>query len=157
MERFLAFSAEITGFSVFRLRGTGQAQEYYDEINRIVTQEFSELLDRYHALGSSDATGRESQLRREIFGDPKFGPIARNIIKVWFVGIWYELPRIWRETYGVRPEDQTHMISSRAYREGLLWPNAGIHPPGAKAPGYGSWVEPPHISQGLPTPKKPRV
>ena len=91
------------------------------------------------------ATGREAFLRRELYGDPRLGPVARNVIKLWYVGIWYELPSAWVEAYGAGPADVDTMVSGAAYAEGLLWVAIGANPPGAKAPGYGSWTGPPCI------------
>jgi len=146
MDSFLAFSAEVTAFSTFELQGTGQAQAYLDVIEEIVGPELlAQLLDRYRQLGPSSAPERQAQLRREIFGDPQLGPIARNVIKLWYVGIWYQLPRDWTAAYGAREKDVTFMVSAAAYTEGLLWPAVGASPPGAKAPGYASWAEPPQI------------
>jgi hypothetical protein len=87
----------------------------------------------------------EENLRREIFGDEKLGPIARNIIKLWYIGTWYQLPYAWTQTFGALEKDVTFVVSPAAYVEGLLWPAIGSHPPGAKAPGYGSWSLPPVI------------
>jgi hypothetical protein len=36
-------------------------------------------------------------------------------------------------------------VNESAYTEGLLWVAIGANPPGAKAPGYGSWARPPQI------------
>ena len=71
--------------------------------------------------------------------------MARNLIKLWYVGIWYELPRAWIEAFGARAANITFMASAQAYTEGLLWPSIGANPPGAKAPGFASWVGPPQI------------
>jgi hypothetical protein len=143
IERFLRFSAELTAFSELQLRGTGQAQAYLDAVEGVVgPKSVRELLGAYEEIGVTD---REAGLRRKIFGDPKLGPIARNLIKLWYVGIWYQLPRDWAQTYGAREKDRTFMVSASAYSEGLLWPAIGAHPPGAKAPGYGSWTEAPRI------------
>ena len=84
-------------------------------------------------------------LRRDIFGDSRLGPIARNVIKLWYVGIWYELPREWSDAYGQRERDTKFTVSPTAYTEGLLWPAMDANPPGAKAPGYASWTRPPRI------------
>jgi hypothetical protein len=78
------------------------------------------------------------------------GPVARNIIRLWYVAIWYELPKRWKERFGgidgEMPEfDETYVVSPAAYTEGLLWRAIGAHPAGAKAPGYGEWAEPPII------------
>jgi len=149
LQRFLDLSAEITAFSIIELQGTGQTQAYFDTVIKVVGVKLLEqLLQAYRSIDNGDSVDkvlRESMLRREIFGDPCLGPIARNIIKLWYVGIWYQLPRDWSEVYGARENDITFMVSASAYSEGLLWPAVGANPPGAKAPGYASWAEPPII------------
>ncbi len=146
--RFLAFSADVTAFTVFELRGTGQAEAYLATVTDIVGREMmDQLLDAYDRLRSEAPEEREFRLRREIFGDEKLGPIARNIIKLWYVGIWYELPHAWTEAFGAREKNITFTVSATAYTEGLLWPAIGANPSGAKAPGYGSWAGPPQIPQ----------
>lgn len=147
--RFLAFSAEVTAFTVFELQGTGQADAYRNTVVDVVGGELlDELLDTYDSVRREEPQTRTERLRREIFGDEKLGPIARNIVKLWYVGIWYQLPQSWTEAFGARPEDVEHMVcanSQPAYAEGLLWTAIGANPPGAKGPGYGSWVAPPQI------------
>ena len=149
MDRFLAFSAEVTAFSPYELRGTGMAETYLDTAIEVVgDQTVDDLLDAYDKAPASigkDRALRDAHLRLAIFGDAKLGPVARNIIKLWYVGIWYELPRAWIEAYGASPVDFTQMASAQAYTEGLLWPAIGANPPGAKAPGFASWVGPPQI------------
>jgi hypothetical protein len=149
LERFLAFSADATAFTRFELQGTGQAQEYLDTVVRIVGATVVDRLLDLHANAAAAAAGdgerKEDLLLRDVLSDPQLGPVARNIVKMWFVGIWYELPKEWTEAFGARPDDVTFMVSGTAYTEGLLWPAIGANPPGAKAPGYGSWASPPHI------------
>jgi hypothetical protein len=84
-------------------------------------------------------------MRREVFGHEKLGPIARNIIKLWYIGIWEPLPQHWIERYGPLDTNTGFMVNESAYTEGLLWVAIGANPPGAKAPGYGSWAHPPQI------------
>jgi hypothetical protein len=146
MERFLKFSSEVTAFSEFELRGTGQADAYLASIVEVVGHAtVDELLDAYGRVGAETGAAREDLLRREIFSDDRLGPIARNVIKLWYVGIWYELPHAWQEQFGRLEHDRTHTISATAYTEGLLWPAMGANPPGAKAPGYATWTSPPQI------------
>ncbi|MBV9314840.1 MAG: hypothetical protein JO100_14185 [Pseudonocardia sp.] len=151
LERFLAFSADATAFTRFELQGTGQAREYLDTVVRIAGDTIVDrLLDLHlHAKAVAAASGNsaimEHLLRRDVLSDPRLGPVARNIVKMWFVGIWYELPREWTEAFGAREGDVTFVVSGTAYAEGLLWRAIGANPPGAKAPGYGSWALPPHI------------
>lgn len=145
-DKFLLFSAELSASSGFELLGTGQAQTYLAVVRKVVGDDLlNELLTSYASIPDGDADEREVQIRRQILGDEKLGPIARNIVKLWFTGVWYELPRAWSEAYGARNSDTTFVASPSAYAEGLLWTTIGAHAPGAKAPGYASWTGPPVI------------
>jgi hypothetical protein len=146
LEQFLAFSSEVSGFSVFDLKGTGQARSFLDAVTEVVGPELlDELLDAYAHIGAEGA-GRESQLRKVVFSDEKLGPVARNVIKLWYVGIWYALPSEWSDAFGALENDVTFTVSADAYTEGLLWPAIGANPPGAKGPGFASWVGPPRLA-----------
>jgi hypothetical protein len=149
LARFVSFSADVTGFTAFELRGTGQATEYLAAVIAVIGELFVGELLHAHARvvdeAGGDAALLEDLLRRDIFSDEKLGPIARSVVKLWYVGIWYALPRTWCEAFGAREKNTTFMVSATAYTEGLLWPAIGANPPGAKAPGYASWAQPPQI------------
>jgi hypothetical protein len=146
---FLSLSATLTGYSRFRLLGTGQADPYLETTRRAVGDDvlagllstFAEIL--LDAAGDQQALDRG--LRTRMLSDEKLGPIARSLIKMWFVGTWYELPQEWRDRYAVREPLTTHVVSPASYTEGLLWPTIGANPPGAKGQGFASWVGPPAI------------
>jgi hypothetical protein len=153
---FLAFSTVLTDFSVFQLQGTGVAELYFDTVVDIVGPDtMNELLRTFRAVASEagdDVDLFEKRLRADILSDEKLGPVTRNIIKLWFIGTWYQLPQAWRDRFGVNERDKTFIPSPTAYVEGLLWPTIGAHPPGAKAPGYGTWTDAPKIPKSrLPT------
>lgn len=155
LDRFVRLSAEITAFSSFELNGTGQVKPYYQKIVEVVGEStVADLLSAYDALSGTPHPEREVRLRREIFGDEKLGPVARNLVKLWYSGTWFALPKAWMETYGASDRNITLTVSGEAYTEGLLWPAIGAHPPGAKAPGYGSWFLPPQIPP-IPPPLPP--
>ena len=147
---FLALSVVLTGYSRVRLLGTGQAQLYFSTITDVVGEAtVTELLQAFARVrdgAGQDDAAMETLLRAEILSDEKIGPITRNVIKLWFVGVWYQLPPEWREAYGVRERDVTFVASPAAYTEGLLWPTIDANPSGAKGPGYGTWAFPPRIS-----------
>jgi hypothetical protein len=147
---FIAFSADVTAFTAFELHGTGLADAYLSTVREVVGQDtLDELLaayDRVRAAAPEKGSARDDGLRRELFSDEKLGPIARNIVKLWYVGTWFELPRAWTETFGAREKNVSFMVSPMSYTEGLLWPAIGANPPGAKGPGYGSWTGPPRIA-----------
>ncbi len=148
LDQFVAFSATLTAFTAFELYGTGQAQSYLTTVDDVVgTEIVDDLLGAYGNIadGFAKPGALEKRLRAEILSDPRLGPVARNIIKMWYVGIWYELPRAWADAYGARGKDYSRTVSPAAYTEGLLWPALGANPTGAKARGYGYWAKPPSL------------
>jgi hypothetical protein len=144
LRAFLDLSAALTGFATFRLRGTGQAEAYLATLTEVVGEATAAAL-----LGAWRAVAAEAEveraLRREILSDDRLGPVARNVIKMWYVGIWYALPADWREAHAATSRDRTFVVSPEAYTEGLLWPAIGANPSGAKPLGYGIWASPPRI------------
>jgi hypothetical protein len=146
---FIDLSVVLTAFSEFELRGTGYSEKYYDCILHVIGQSsLDELLHVFRELIDEARKGKETKetlLRERLFSSQKMGPLARNIIKMWYVSTWYELPQAWRDAYGTSPNDGTFIVDAWAYPQGLLWPAVGSHPPGAKAPGYGSWTNEPVV------------
>jgi hypothetical protein len=140
-QSFLNLSVVLTGFKKYRLLGTSQAELYFEKIEKIIgAKTMRDLLETFNNISASnDAVLIDDGMRSHILSDPKLGPIARNIILVWYVGTWYQLPNDWTEAYGQNAQDETFVMSPVAYTEGLLWPAIGAHPPGAKAPGWDTW------------------
>ena len=146
LENFLALSSVLTGFSVFRLKGTGQAPRYLSTATEIVGEPtVRALLSAFRRAAGDDQDALERGIRREILSDGKLGPVARNLIKLWYVGTWYALPVEWREAFATTDRDRTFVVSPDAYTEGLLWPAVGANPSGAKPFGYGMWAMAPRI------------
>ena len=148
-QTFLKLSVVLTDFSEFHLSGTGVSELYYSTALDIVGPSIlSELLRAFSAVeraAAGSAARLDQGMRAAILSDEKLGPLARNLIKLWYIGTWYQLPGTWHERFGRTGDDRTFIPSPNAYVEGLLWPAIGAHPPGAKAPGYGSWTEAPVI------------
>ncbi len=144
LEQFLSLSVNLTGFDQAELLGTGLAQEYYDQLVSVIGEAISqELWTITQNLTKLDDKARATAIRHELLASSKFGPIARNIIQLWYWGSWIELPQSWRDQYGNNPKDVTRFTSAAAYQEGLIWKTMFTHPQGAKQPGYGSWSVPP--------------
>jgi len=146
---FLALSEVLTGFTEFELNGTGQTQRYFSTLSDVVgAATVAELLTTFTTLAEAagdDAEMLDKTLRAEILSSEKLGPVARNLIKLWYIGTWYQLPAGWHKAFGVGSEDKDFVPHPSSYVEGLLWPAIGAHPPGAKAPGYGTWTDAPKI------------
>jgi hypothetical protein len=146
-EQFLEFSAVLTGFSRLDLLGTGMLDLYYGALTEIVGgsicgelwADFEKLMQKCGgALGEVEAA-----VEKHILPDQKLGPVAKTIVQMWYLGQWSQLPPEWREKYGTNPSDFNHVISPASYVEGLVWRAAGVHPQGAKQPGFGTWSAPP--------------
>lgn len=146
-DHFLALSAVLTGFNHVELQGTGLAPEYFKLINSIVGEEVcNELWSNAFRIIAMEAENENTcygLIRNELLSNLKFGPVVRNIIKLWYLGQWEALPASWREVYGNNPGDVNRIISPSAYKEGLVWVAIGAHPMGAKPSGFGTWGNPP--------------
>jgi hypothetical protein len=143
IDRFLALSAALTGFDEVELQGTGLAQAYLDALVDVIGEHAAgEFLAQAGAVLARglDASARDEALTSAIMIHPRFGPLARNVVTMWYLGSWSRLPDGWYEDDGRGDRDTDRMISAAAYVEGLVWRAAGTHPPGAKQPGFGSWA-----------------
>jgi hypothetical protein len=139
---FLRLSVILTGFEEHVLLGTGMLQAYYDELLLIIgAREAGSLLGALGQVPDSDDT----QFQKVILCSARYGPVARNVLTMWYLGTWTQLPREWRAAYGATAYDTDHVVSAAAYREGLVWPAAGTHPMSAKQPGFGTWAQPPAL------------
>jgi hypothetical protein len=152
MDAFLRLSAALTGFDRVELLGTGMVPRYYDELTRIIgAQEVGALLAAASRVESGHpASGEDFDrvFRERILDDNRFGPVARRVVTMWYIGSWAQLPREWRNTYGATSLDVDHVVSAAAYREGLAWVAVGAHPMGAKQQGFGAWARPSRLRPG---------
>jgi hypothetical protein len=146
VEQFVALSAALTGFDAAELRGTGMVEEYLAFVTRAVGSRLvGDLLTAWADLVKEHgkATPPTAALRRVLLAPPTIGPVTRNIVVLWYLGEWNQLPADWRDRYGADAVDQSGVVSPEAYVQGLAWVAIGTHPQGAKMPGYGSWALPP--------------
>ncbi|MEU1479101.1 hypothetical protein [Streptomyces sp. NPDC005760] len=160
-ERFLFLSVDLTAFEETDLLGTGMGHKYLAKVRAACGDEVVNALLDAHRAARADAAGDRGRhtrrpldrdlfdraLRHRIFSDDRLGPVARNLIKLWYAGMWYALPPEWIDRYGAHAAVGTSTVTAASYQEGLLWRAIGANPPGAKAPGYGSWAQPPRIAE----------
>jgi hypothetical protein len=143
-DAFVGLSAVLTGFEPFDLLGTGVADEYLATLLRIVPAATAEMLDTWRQIERAPPPGGvEEAVRIRILDDPRLGPVARNVITVWYTGLWTPMPAAWNYAYGASPADGNFVVSALAYQESLVWKAAGTGPMGAKPPGFGAWALPP--------------
>ncbi|MET8565110.1 hypothetical protein ABZV75_32805 [Streptomyces flaveolus] len=164
---FVKFSAAVTGFSEFDLWGTGQAEVYYETV---LNQEGPDAIQK--AIASDPHAAPADPVVNSIiklwYVGVWYGPelVGRMDVAAWTApgksgskpavpdDSQPEVTRFGQAVAGQHQpgEDRAHgenerralfVVSPDAYTEGLLWRAIGAHPTGAKAPGYGSWVNPP--------------
>ncbi len=153
-------SALLTGFGPVHLFGTGMAARYLRAVEAALPAGvLDELLDAWARL--PDGAAREDSAGPAILRDAKLGPVARNVILLWYRGTWTALPDAWRSAYGSSPLDTDRVVSSEAYQAGLQWVAAGAHPAGARQQGFGAWAAPPGTAGAgparVPRPSRPHA
>ncbi len=104
-DRFVELSAFLTGYGRAELTGTGLTGLYLRTLDAVLPAGVTdELLDAHRRLpaGATGAVtpGRDVAGRALILDDPKLGPVARNVILLWYCGAWTALSEAWRTAYG---------------------------------------------------------
>lgn len=145
---FYDLSEVLTGYKRIRLYATGQGDFYFATLNEILgTDLITELLVEFESLVEQSNKPPYEQLksliRQKMFENHKWGPICKNMIKMWFMGNWYKMPDYWREDYVNSTADIDKVLSANTYIEGLVWAAMERHPKSAKQPGFGTWAFPP--------------
>lgn len=144
LESFLSLSMLLTGFSRTELLGTGMTDNYLCTLEATLSVGIcDQLLDAWESR-PSDSDGEE--MVAQILNDPMLGPVAQNLILLWYCGSWTALPDAWRNTYGASPLDVSRVVSAEAYQAGLQWIAAGAHAPGSRQQGFAAWSMPPEGS-----------
>ncbi|MFD9720114.1 hypothetical protein [Streptomyces sp. NPDC059076] len=124
VEQFIELSVTLTGFNAAELIGTTMAGVYHAWVCQQVDPGLYTELTAASADGCAELD--EGPVRE----------LARSICHLWYLGVW-PCPD------GHEHQTAPTVISGRAYAQGLVWRSFGAHAPGAGAPGYGSWGEPP--------------
>jgi hypothetical protein len=147
LEAVTKLSVVLTGFSAFRLRGTGLLEVYTTHLaSRMGPKAFAALCEAVDQLSeAADTSEKDRILRHAILSDACLGPAARSLLKMWYVGVWHALPTEWHERFGGALDDTDCVPCPASYTEGLLWPAIGTNPAGVKAQGYAMWARPPRI------------
>jgi hypothetical protein len=136
---FLGLSALLTGFDHVQLLGSGMTDSYLQTLEDVLPEDvLTDLLRAYEALPADD--GREAAVVRYILRSARLGPVAQNLMILWYCGTWTALPDDWRAAHGSSPLDIDRVISPEAYVAGLQWVAAGAHPIGARQQGFGAWA-----------------
>lgn len=140
LDTFVKLSSILTGYPETTLKPGADTQklseQYFETLNKELTSETLEVLNSTF-LGISSPT--EASVKAKIVDDTTLGRIAKNIIKMWYLGIWYDLNS---------PEDsgEGYVISSIAYKNGMVWSTMYAHPMGYSEENFGYWNTPPNTN-----------
>jgi len=144
VEQFLSLSAALVGLDPIHLKPRNTpldvAEQYLYTLRDNIPQDsfhalFAIFAARSPMVGPHDAAGG-------ILEDPDLGPIARSIIKLWLLSTWYD---------PLRPNQPVRVVSSQAYKEGLVWKIMQSHPIGYSMWSFGYWAEePPALAEFFP-------
>ncbi|HYH78993.1 MAG TPA: hypothetical protein VEX86_04330, partial [Longimicrobium sp.] len=141
---FVRLSSVLTGYSTDTLAPAidpiDLASEYLAAVQqRADAATVSRLFTVYASIDKAtggDLSKQAAPVQQQILADPALGPLARRIIRLWYVSIWYdaEPPSMF--------EGGT-VISMNAYTGGLVWDAAQAHPMGYSELAYGYWASAP--------------
>jgi hypothetical protein len=146
-ERFLAMSVILTGYGRLQLSGTGLTTAYLRVIDSAlpggVLDDLLGMFGRVLAGSRSSDADLAANVASVILDDLRLGPVARNVILLWYCGTWHALSDAWHGAYGAPRRDTAGVVPAQAYKGGLQWAVAGAHPAGARQQGFGAWSAPP--------------
>jgi hypothetical protein len=142
-ERFVELSAFLTGYGHVELYGTGLTGLYLKTLDTVLPAGVIDELLAALPAGRDQAAAGDQAAGETILDDPKLGPVARNVILLWYCGTWTAMSDAWRAAYGSSPFDISRVVSAEAYQGALQWAAAGAHPAGARQQGFGAWSTPP--------------
>ena len=127
-DRFAELSAFLTGYGRVELTGTGLTGLYLQTLDAVLPAgTVDELLEVFGRLPA----GRDAAAGAVILDDLKLGPVARNIILLWYCGTWTALSDAWHAAYGGTPHDISRVVSAQSC-PGALQRAAGAYPAGAR-------------------------
>ncbi|MES2655840.1 MAG: sugar dehydrogenase complex small subunit [Bacteroidota bacterium] len=136
IENFINLSAVLTGYKAIELKPKNDtqqvAQKYFDTLTKNTPVDV--LNDLYNTFLNIKGDITDGVLE-QILQDATLGQLARNIIQMWYTGIWY----------GLYPGQMDYVISSTAYTNGLVWKEMGAHPMGFSEGNFGYWADAPQM------------
>jgi hypothetical protein len=144
MDNFVGLSVILTGFDADDLNPPLSPQPVAVESLQMLQSKVdaalvSQLLTTYQTIAAQFPSDEQpAEVQSQILTDPNMGPVARNIIRMWYLSTWYE-----GYTGMVTGFSPGTVVSSNAYTKGLAWDAMQAHPMGYSEMHYGYWADPP--------------
>ncbi len=133
VQRFLALSSALTGFSAFELLATAQVERYLQIAkSRVGPMVWRSLMKLAASLAPLTPSARGAAVELKIYRVDEVRLAAQRLILLWYTGTWFDtLP------FGGVP------AAPESYVEGLVWRAIAAHPMAAKPQGFGAWAAAP--------------
>lgn len=144
LDNFVGLSAILTGFAAADLNPplspAPVAVEYLQTLqSKVDAPTVARLLSTYQQIAAQSPPAEQpAQVQSQILEDPVLGPVARNVIRMWYLSIWYT-----GYTGPVSGFSDGFVVSANAYTKGLAWDAMQAHPMGYSEMHYGYWADPP--------------
>jgi hypothetical protein len=144
LTNFVGLSAVLTGFTSDDLfppiSPDPVAVEYLDTLKaKVPAPLVSQLLTTFQNIQAQNPPDIAQAVQQQILDDAVMGPVARNIIRMWYLSIWYDLD----QQQPITGFSSGTVVSMNAYTKGLAWTVAQAHPMGYSEMHYGYWAAPP--------------
>ena len=132
LNTFENLSIVLTGFSRADIVGTGLLETYFKTAeSELGGENLNDLLSAFQRIKITDPnnpTPNELRNVQELVSSETYKTAMAQIIKLWYLGEWIS-----------ESENDSYIVSSKSYLEGLIWKAIAAHPMGGKQPGYGTW------------------
>lgn len=147
LDNFVGLSAILTGFSAADLNPQFSpepvAVEYLQTLQAKVDAALvAHLLATYQTIAAQFPPAEQpAQVQSQILADAQMGPVARNVLRMWYLSIWYTDYN--DPNNPVTGFSDGTVVSSNAYIKGLAWDAAQAHAMGYSEMHYGYWADEP--------------
>ena len=147
LTQFAGLSVVLTGYdqeAILPQNDTQHmAQEYLTTLytpGLVPVALLQQLTDTWAAIVADPSQPQAQQVQEKMMDSPELGRLTRNIVYLWYLAIWYDLT--------VQPgtfPNKDFVVSSKAYKNSLVWDTMGAHPMGYSEGVFGYWNTPPTI------------
>jgi hypothetical protein len=144
LTNFVGLSSVLTGYTADQLfppiSPAPVAVEYLITLKAKVDAGIvTKMLTTYQNIAAQNPPDIAEQVREQILNDSQMGPVARNVIRMWYLSIWYDL----NQPQPITGFSTGIVVSMNAYVGGLAWDAAQAHPMGYSEMHFGYWADPP--------------
>ncbi len=139
LDTFVKLSSILTGYPEDILKPGADTQKLSEQYLAVLVKEVApEFLEALNTTFLNIDNPDEASVTTHIMNNATLGVIARNIIKMWYLGIWYSI-----DPNASPNSDTSYIVSSVAYKNGMVWSTIYAHPMGYSEGNFGYWENPP--------------